>query len=124
MTSDPIWRISEDAALNFYPYYREVVESRKKHLTIRLANKADRFKEGQIVRLTLGWDERTAEKVARARIEQVRIAKIGELTKDDLTGESPDCSRPEAIKYVLSSIYRTIVGDDDEVTLIRWQYLD
>ncbi len=110
--------------MNLYPYYRDLIESQRKFTSVRLGNRATSFNPGQIITITLGWEEDAAVEVTKARVEDVKVVHLGDLKESDLAGESPDCLRPEAVKYVLSSIYRTILHDKDEVTIIRWRYLD
>jgi hypothetical protein len=45
------------------------------------------------------------------------------MEKDDLLGESPDCTKKEAIPFVLSAIYHKVVTDEDYVTIIKWKYI-
>ncbi len=109
--------------LNFYPYYEELLITRQKFTTIRLGDRLDRFKLGQEVSITLGWSEEQAIPVSKAVITSVKLKKIKEVADDDLVGESPDCKTRQAIKYVLSAIYRKIATDDDYVTIISWKYV-
>jgi hypothetical protein len=49
--------------------------------------------------------------------------QISELKAEDLVGESPDCVTREAVPLVLSAIYRTVVGENDKVTIVRFNHL-
>jgi len=67
-------------------------------------------------------DEKEAKEIAQGSITNIKMKKINELNDLDLNGESPDCVFKDSVKYVMSSIYRTIVKDDDYVTIIKWKY--
>ncbi len=75
--------------LNFYPYYRRLLQGRTKTTTLRLSSK-QRFHPGETVMLTVGWpDEKHFEELHTAVIESVQEKKLAELTEIDLAGESP-----------------------------------
>jgi len=117
-------QLKSERQLNLFPYYRNLIDSHKKFASIRLGNQTANYKPGQIIDITVGWEETVAVPIAKARIEAVKVSHLADLTFDDLAGESPDCARPDAVKYVLSSIYRTVLHDTDQVTIVRWRYLD
>jgi len=110
--------------LNLYPYYEELITSQKKTTTIRLGDKTDRFRIGEEISITVGWDEKEGVVINNGKIVDVRLKKINELNDNDLNGESPDCVFKDSVKYVISSIYRKIVNDDDLVTIVKWAYKD
>lgn len=114
--------LATDRQLNLFPYYRNLIDSREKMASIRLGNQSNIYKPGQVISITVGWDESAAVEVTKAKVVLVKVTRLGELGDRDLAGESPDCVRPDAVKYVLSSIYRTILKDNDPVTIVRWRY--
>lgn len=107
--------------LNFYPFYEEYLRSRKKTTTIRLTNYGC-FKEGDDVILSTGWEESSAIDLHPGRIREVYRRRIKDLNEFDFEGESPDCKSPEATKLALSCIYRTVVSDDDEVWVVKFDH--
>ena len=109
--------------LNFYPYYARLLSSRRKTTTIRLGNQTGRFSNGDVVRITVGWNVESNSEIAKARITHIETKRVIEINRDDLEGESPDCRNKGAIIYVLSAIYRRIVSDNDTVTIVKWEYL-
>jgi hypothetical protein len=109
--------------LNFYPYYRQLLENRTKTTTLRLPSR-HRFSPGETVMLTVGWpDEKQFEELHTATIETVREKKLADLTENDLAGESPDCLAVNAVPYVLGAIYRAVLKADDPVVVIKFRHL-
>lgn len=107
--------------LNFYPFYEKYLRSRKKTTTFRLTDHAS-FKEGDDVMLSIGWEENSAIDLHPGQIRKVYCRRIRDLNELDFEGESPDCKSPEAAKLVLSCIYRTVVSDDDEVWVVKFDH--
>jgi len=112
------------ASLNFYPYYEKLLREKRKTRTIRLGDQTSIYAKGRLLTLTYGWTPRKAKVLGRIKVLDVFSAPIRSLKDSDLEGESPDCSRVEAIPYVLSAIYREVVSEDDMVTVIRWAYVE
>lgn len=57
------------------------------------------------------------------QIRRVDVFKIRELTSDLLKQCSQDARDPELVKYHLGLIYNREFTDDEDVTLISWDYL-
>jgi hypothetical protein len=109
--------------LNFYPYYEKLLRERNKWVTIRLGDQRKKYASGDEATITIGWNENeNSAKLEQIRILEVNYKKIGDITKDDILGESPECRQKEAIPFVLSAIYRKIVSDEDYVTILKWEY--
>ncbi len=110
--------------LNFYPYYRALLEHRTKTTTLRLPSNS-RFQVGEKVMLTVGWpDDEHFETLHPAIIEQVYQKRLAELSLEDLAGESPDCVTVSAVPYVLGAIYRKILNSDDRVLVVKFKHSD
>ncbi len=107
--------------LNFYPYYELLLRSREKTTTLRLRNR-EALEEGDEVMLSVGWDENNAVHLHRGKIRRVYRRRVSQLSQEDLEGESPDCKTPASAQLVLSSIYRTVVGPDDEVWVVKFDH--
>ena len=69
-----------------------------KNTTVRLGN-SDEFKPSELVTVTIGWSEEESQPLYVARILSVNYKKIKDLSKDDLEGESPECSYKDSVKY-------------------------
>jgi hypothetical protein len=108
--------------LNFYPYYEDILRSGEKTTTFRLTNGA-RFNEGDEVMISIGWNEKEAIDLHKARIEKLYFRHISELTDYDFEGESIDCKSPEATRLVLGCIYKTVLSLDDDICVIKFVHL-
>jgi len=112
--------------LNFYPYYEQLLKRKEKSTTIRLGDKRSEYRVGDIVTITIGWNEKSQHdvtEICKAQIISVLYKTIKNITENDLKGESPDCFSKESLPYVLSAIYRRAVTENDFVTIIHWKYL-
>lgn len=113
-------------SLNFYPYYERLLRRKEKYTTIRLGDRRSEYNVGDLVTITVGWDEKNKsdiKSIGRAQITHVVYKPVKDITKRDLKGESPDCSSKKSVPYVLSAIYRRVITDNNFVTIIRWKYL-
>jgi len=108
--------------LNFFPYYENLIRSKIKTTTFRLCN-GSRYKEGDEVMLSIGWDEKKAFNLHKARISMVYSRRIRELNDFDFEGESPDCKSQEAAILVLGCIYKIVLTIDDEICIIKFIHL-
>jgi hypothetical protein len=108
--------------LNFYPYYEEYLRAKKKTTTIRLTNRGE-LTPGETVMLTLGWDETNATCLHPVRIRSVYSKRIRDLSPEDLSGESPDCHNAETARLVLGCIYRSVLKDEDKVTVFKFDHV-
>lgn len=95
--------------------------SRKKTTTFRLGN-SNQYKEGDEVMLSIGWKVDEAIDLHPAKINKSYGRRINQLNESDLEGESPDCQTPEATKLVLSSIYRTVLRNEDEIWVLKYEH--
>src|SRR2546427_539249 len=111
-----------ESRLNFFPQYEELLSSKMKSATVRLGDARLRFHIGQRVLITVGWDQKNGKIVTYGILNELFVKRLKDITDRDLLGESPDCVNRDAVKYVLSSIYRTVVTDNDYVSVIKWQY--
>lgn len=113
-------------SLNFCPYYEQLLRRKEKYTTIRLGDRRSDYRVGDIVTITIGWNEQDESDITwigKAQVIDVMYKPVKDITIDDLEGESPDCSSKQSVPYVLSAIYRRVVTDNDFVTIIRWKYL-
>ena len=108
--------------LNFFPYYEKLLKNKQKNVTIRFGDQRAKYSVGDNVLITIGWTQNNSNiKLDQVEIVRVDYKKIKDLTRADIIGESPDCSRKANIPYVLSAIYRRIVSEDDYVTIVKWK---
>lgn len=107
--------------LNFFPYYADLLSRGAKTTTIRITNR-ENFEEGDLIDVTIGWSVEESKVLKSARITAVYSKRIRELTSSDFDGESPDCQEPYPTALVLGAIYRKVVGLDDIVWVIKFEY--
>lgn len=107
--------------LNFFPYYKELLDSRVKTTTLRLHPPG--IEPGEEVMLTVGWQEPGGAELHTARVETVYGRRIGDLTDYDLAGESPDCLSSASALYVMSCIYREILSEETNVWVVKFSHL-
>lgn len=106
-------------ALNFYTsnYHNQLV-CRRKTCTIRRGDKTDKYKEGDIVWVTVGKRFAQKKKIYTAVIDRVLVKQISQLTKEDLQGENPDISCLDDLIVFLKSIYDKSFTASDTVTVV------
>jgi len=106
-------------ALNFYSsVYHAILVSRDKRCTIRLGDKRDKYREGDLVWVTYGDRFRKRKKLYTAVLDRVQVKKVRELTETDLRGENPDMKTTEDAVDLLEKIYDRNITMDDTVTVI------
>ena len=111
--------------LNFHPIYEDLIIAQKKSTTLRFGDQRETYSVGDVIDISVGWDanKNKVRKISKGRITYVESKPINRLTEDDVEGESPDCRNIPAIKYVLGSIYRNVVNEDDIITIIKWEFI-
>ncbi|HYE22584.1 MAG TPA: hypothetical protein VD998_03275 [Verrucomicrobiae bacterium] len=57
------------------------------------------------------------------KITGLLVQRLGDFQPKDLARCSGDCRTIDAAKYHLGLIYNRVFTDDDEVTLIVWEYI-
>jgi len=107
--------------LNFLPFYESLLRSRLKTTTFRLSNH-ESFKEGDNIQISIGWEKESSIGLCKGIIKEVYKKKIGDLSKTDFNGESPDCKSRKAVPLVLSCIYRTKLTEESEIWIIKFDY--
>lgn len=93
-------------ALNFYSsVYHGFLVSRDKTCTIRLGDKRDKYRDGDVVLVTYGDRFKKRKKVFTAVLDKVEVKRIRDLTLEDLQGENPEMRTPEDAIAFLRQIY-------------------
>jgi hypothetical protein len=111
--------------LNFHPIYEELIVAKKKSTTLRFGDQREMYSVGDVIDISVGWDasKNKVRKISRGRITYVDSKLINSITEEDVKGESPDCLNIPAIKYVLGSIYKSVLHEDDTITIIKWDFI-
>ena len=108
-------------ALNFYsPLVADQLRSGRKSATIRLGDKAGKYKKGMVVMVLCGTRYSPRERVFDAVIDKVEVKRLGDLSPREIEHDNPEIRRPEELAHFLGQLYNRDVSEDDTVTLIRF----
>jgi hypothetical protein len=108
-------------ALNFYsPLVADQLRSGRKTATIRLGDKAGKYKKGMVVRVLAGARYSPREWIFDAVIDKIEVKTLGELSPREIEHDNPEIRRPEEMALFLSQLYNREIGQDDIVTVIRF----
>jgi hypothetical protein len=108
-------------AINFYSeVYADMLKKGRKTATIRLGDKSDKYRSGQIVWITVGRKFGPRQKLFSAIIDSVAVKHVSELTPREIEKESPGFRHADDVINVLSRIYDKSVSTDDLVTIINF----
>jgi len=112
--------------LNFYStIFADELTRGRKTATIRLGNKADKYRKNQLVLVTIGYQYSPRQRIFEAVIDNVEVTKIGSLSPRDIKHDNPEFRRHDELISFLEHIYGREVSLDDTVTVVRFsQILD
>jgi hypothetical protein len=106
-------------ALNFYTdLYADMLRSLRKTATIRLGDKSNKYRAGQIVWITVGQRFGKRKKLFTAILDRVEVKPIADLTPRDIERENPEFRSIDDVIVLLERIYDRPVSPDDLVTVI------
>ncbi len=112
-------------ALNFYTdLYGEALKRGRKSATIRLGDKSDKYKTGQIVWVTVGQRYARRKKVFCAILDSVEVKTCAEISPRDVQRENPELRTREEVQSLLSKIYGRDISDDEICTVIYFSPID
>jgi hypothetical protein len=112
-------------ALNFYSdLYLDVLHNNRKSVTIRLGDKTHKYREGQIVWVTVGQRFGKRQKLYSAVIDRVEVKTIGELSRREIERENPDYRTPQDVANLLSRIYGEKIGLEHIVSVIHFSPIE
>ena len=107
--------------LNFYsPVFIDQLKRGRKTATIRLGDKSAKYKKGQVVLITVGFQHSPREKIFDAVIDAVDVKRVSDLSPRDIEHDNPEFRRTEELKLFLEQIYGRDVSDDVAVTVVRF----
>ena len=108
-------------ALNFYPeLYADALMRGRKSATIRLGDKSDKYRSGQVVWITAGRRYQVRQKLFTAVIDDVMVKKVGDLDIREVEKENLEFRSPEDVMTLLSRIYDRVVTPFDDITIISF----
>ena len=107
--------------LNFYsPVFVDQLKRGRKTATIRLGDKSSKYKKGQVVLITVGFQHSPRERIFEAVIDAVEVKRVDELSPRDIEHDNPEFRRLEETTHFLEQIYGRTVERDDVVTVVRF----
>ena len=108
-------------AINFYSEaYADMLRKGRKTATIRLGDRSDKYRSGQLVWVTVGRKYGARQKLFTAIVDAVTVKSASELTPREIEKESPELRRSEDVLNLLSRIYDRAVTPDDLVTIVQF----
>ena len=111
-------------AINFYTQvYEDMLLKGRKTATIRLGDKAGKYKKGMIVQVLVGARFGPREKVFDAVIDKVEVKTLGELSPREIEHDNPEIRRTDEMATFLGQLYNRDVEPDDLVTVIRFSQI-
>ena len=107
--------------LNFYsPVFIDQLKRGRKTATIRLGDKAAKYKKGHVVMVTVGFQHSPREKIFDAVVDAVDVKRVADLSPRDIEHDNPEFRRTEETVHFLEQIYGRTVEKDDVVTIVRF----
>jgi hypothetical protein len=99
--------------LNFYsPVFVDQLKRGRKTATIRLGDKGKKYRKGEVVMITVGFQHSPRQKIFDAVIDSVEVKQVQDL--------SP---RLDEMVHFLEQIYGRKVEMDDMVTVVRFSQI-
>ena len=107
--------------LNFYsPVFIDQLRRGRKTATIRLGDKSGKYKQGEVVLVTVGFQHSPREKIFEAVVDGVDVKPVRDLSPRDVEHDNPEFRRVEETVHFLEQIYGRSVEQDDIVTVVRF----
>ncbi|MEX2193677.1 MAG: ASCH domain-containing protein [Thermoleophilaceae bacterium] len=107
--------------LNFYsPVFIDQLRRGRKTATIRLGDKSRKYRKGEVVYVTVGFQHSPREKIFEAVIDSVEVKRVSELSPRDIEHDNPEFRRRDETVHFLEQIYGRPVGEEDIVTVVRF----
>ena len=110
--------------LNFYsPVFIDQLKRGRKTATIRLGDKSMKYKKGEVVMVTVGFQHSPREKIFEAVIDTVEVKRFKDLSPRDIEHDNPEFRRHDEMGHFLEQIYGRSVAEDDIVTVVRFSQI-
>ena len=110
--------------LNFYsPIFVDQLKRGRKTATIRLGDKSNKYRKGQVVLVTVGFQHSPRERIFEAVIDDVSVKQANGLSPRDIEHDNPEFRRLDEMVHFLEQIYGRKVEMDDAVTVVRFSQI-
>ncbi len=110
--------------LNFYsPIFIDQLKRGRKTATIRLGDKSNKYRKGEVVLVTVGFQHSPRERLFQAVIDDVQVKSVTGLSPRDIEHDNPEFRRLDETVHFLEQIYGREVAEDDLVTVVRFSQI-
>ena len=110
--------------LNFYsPVFVDQLKRGRKTATIRLGDKSEKYRKGEVVMITVGFQHSPRERIFEAVIDSVDVKRVDELSRRDIEHDNPEFRRLDEMVHFLEQIYGRKVEMEDLVTVVRFSQI-
>ena len=110
--------------LNFYsPVFVDQLKRGRKTATIRLGDKSKKYRKGEVVLITVGFQHSPRERIFEAVIDTVEVKRVNELSPRDIEHDNPEFRRLDEMVHFLEQIYGRKVEMEDMVTVVRFSQI-
>ena len=107
--------------LNFYsPIFVDQLKRGRKTATIRLGDKSKKYRKGEVVLITVGFQHAPRERIFEAVIDSVEVKQVRDLSPRDIEHDNPEFRRLDEEVHFLEQIYGRSISNDDTVTVVRF----
>jgi hypothetical protein len=112
-------------ALNFYTdLYEDVLKTGRKTATVRLGDKKDKYRTGQVVWVTTGPRYARRKKLFSAILDKVEVKPLSELSPRDIQRENPEFRTVDDVINILRKIYGEDLNANTTITIIYFSPID
>ncbi len=110
--------------LNFYsPLFVDQLKRGRKTATIRLGDKSSKYRTGEVVLITVGFQHSPRERIFEAVIDDVEVKQVRDLSPRDIEHDNPEFRRLDETVHFLEQIYGREVAPEDAVTVVRFSQI-
>jgi hypothetical protein len=110
--------------LNFYsPLFVDQLKRGRKTATIRLGDKSSKYRTGEVVLITVGFQHSPRERIFEAVIDDVEVKQVSDLSPRDIEHDNPEFRRLDETVHFLEQIYGREVAPEDAVTVVRFSQI-
>jgi hypothetical protein len=107
--------------LNFYsPLFIDQLKRGRKTATIRLGDKGSKYRKGEVVLITVGFQHSPRERIFEAVIDAVEVKRVKDLSPRDIEHDNPEFRRLDETIHFLEQIYGREVSHEDMVTVVHF----
>ena len=110
--------------LNFYsPVFIDQLKRGRKTATIRLGDKSKKYRKGEVVMITVGFQHSPRERIFEAVIDSVEVKRVSDLSPRDIEHDNPEFRRLDEMVHFLEQIYGRKIEHGDDVTVVRFSQI-